>query len=133
MIDKIINGFMSRLKVEGIAEIKFGRGVTSKTSSSLIFLVLAIAVIALWGPSSSDKPLIIGMMIGLYIFYAIGTWVHTSINPHEALDGVQLRTYLTDRDRLNAMDEKIIDVDAQPVDAPKIQEITQDQDGEKNA
>ena len=127
MASDLLRNILSRLglRVQGVAEIKFGRGVTSKTSTTVIFGILAIAAIAILAPNGPYSLVIIIIITCAVALYLLGTWIHTAFVPHEALEGAHLRAHLSE---VNAKHSEIVDTEARVVRNPQVLAVETKQD-----
>ncbi len=81
------------LNIEGRLHMRLGTGVTAKTTSAAIWCSVALAAVAIWMPSGPEKLPTIIILALLEALYLFGTWIHTTINPHEPLEGPNLVAY----------------------------------------
>lgn len=119
------------LRFDGQFQFKFGAGVTSKTSGALMIIVPAIVLAAIFMPPDPAKALIIFGLIGLAVVYLVGTWIHTALNPHTALEGGHLVAWQTAT--LAAKGQPETTSLSAPVENPQYREITDNSGGSNDA
>lgn len=73
--------------------MRLGTGVSAKTAAVAIWSVVVLGIVAIWMPTGPEKLPVILIIAGFPLIYLVGTWIHTTINPHESLEGPNAVAY----------------------------------------